>query len=243
MNEVVSFVEKHLAEIKPIDYFLILAVLLLAIPYIYRYIKSLFQDRMDSSSELIKIKGEIIGSQEKRTNILTEELDRSKQQIDEKHKKLQQISKVFYSIQTSERQLSKLTKIKSDYDTVSVNRVLASILVTLSNLSFISTMKSMIILYSESNVQNTYPDAPSVSALINGLTEFEQKVTTQLPNLDEVSVESILLNSDEISKGFAPDNLELDFKQLDESVEIMEYYLIKCSEQQSLSGTEANKGA
>lgn len=243
MNEVISFVEKHLNEIKPIDYFLILAVLLLSIPYIYRFIKNLFQDRMESSSELIKIKDDIIGSQEKRTNALTEELDRSKRQIYEKNIKLQQASKIFYSIQTSERKLSKLTKIKIEYDTVSVNRVLASIFVTLSNLSFISTVKSMIVLYSESNVQNTYPDAPSVSTLINMLTELEQKVTTQLPDLDEVSFESILLSSDEISKGFAPDNLDLDFKQLYEWVEIMEGYLIKCSEQQSVSEPQEKQGA
>ena len=76
MNEIISFVEKHLNEIKPVDYFLIITVLLLSIPYIYKLIKKLFQDRIESSSDLIKIKDEIITSQEKKTKLIIDELIR-----------------------------------------------------------------------------------------------------------------------------------------------------------------------
>ena len=230
MTEIISFVEKHLYEIKPVDYFLIIAVLLLSIPYIYKIIKKLFQERFESSIDLIKIKDEIINSQEKRTGIIINELDHYKIEIKDKTKKMQEVAKILKSLGKNQNDLSKLTKIISEYHSLAVNRVLAAVFVTFGNLSYFSMLKSMIVLYSTLNVSNTYPDAPSALTILDKVNEIEEKVTAQLPNLDNVSFKSILLDSDKISDGFAPDNLKLDFKQLDELVVLMDSYISKYNE-------------
>lgn len=60
VNGLINFLDKYVNDIKPFDYFLIIMILLLIIPYIYKLFNRLYEERLKSSIDLIKLKEDII---------------------------------------------------------------------------------------------------------------------------------------------------------------------------------------
>ncbi|MHB8917259.1 MAG: hypothetical protein ACYC4H_04495 [Desulfocucumaceae bacterium] len=229
MNQIISFAEKHFKEIEPIDYFFIIIVVLLSIPYIYKLIKRLYDDRIQSSTDLVKLKNDIISTQKIRAKLISQELELSRKEIQDKNSRLVDIAKRISVISIEQKKLSALSDMSTDLMHASINRIFASIFVTLAHFDHLSSVKSMIILYSSLVQKENYPDAPNALELFDIITEIEQKFVSRLPNYDIVNVESILNDPDTISSKFSSDNLELELLKLDELILSMEYYINQCS--------------
>lgn len=242
MDKLIEFLGKYLGELKPFDFFLILAIILLSIPYIYNFFRKLFEDRLKSSLHLIKIKeeiiktresqvhnlkeemDEIINKQRKGLEVLNQELESSNNEVDKRNYKLKEIAKIIRSLKNGMDRHSELNNLIQQITYSKMNLALETVGVMLTDLSYISNLKSMVLLYSNLNPKDMYPEAPNPLAILDSINEIESKITDFLPK--EVSVELILKEDVKNSKWLVR-NFELEFMQLNELESIMTGYIDK----------------
>lgn len=131
MEALLKLLGGYIKEIEPIHYFIVIALLLLFLPFIYRYIKGLYQERLESSADLVNIKteiatslGEQLEAQKQQMLDLKSELKKQKS-VKEKYKKILFLIAVeIDSLRDNKLKLDRLEELKEKYISERINLIL-----------------------------------------------------------------------------------------------------------------------
>lgn len=228
MEKIISLIEKYSHYLQPIHYFIILAAVLLITPFVYRFIKSFYKDRIEASDHLIKIKSEIIDSQDQKMKIINGEIKSLKSDRDKKIKNFRDIAKLLKSITEKQMKLSRLNDLTLKHVSTRANLLLALAKVIYSHLAFISTVKSMLAVYMSMNIKEKYSEAPDGLELLDQIQVIEEKINEWVAAFDETDFDSLIMEPNLLAK-VSTKNIDLEIEKIDPLILSMQDYIDKCN--------------
>lgn len=132
---------------------------------------------------------------------------------------LKEIEKTLRPLQETNDRISILTDLSGKYTYSQINIILQSINILFSNLSYISALKSMLIIHYSLDIERTSTSYNPLS-ILDRINIIEQKIIDILP--DDLSIEFILEEDDIVSKQLNSDEFKILYHELEDIATIIE---------------------
>ncbi|NEN84862.1 hypothetical protein [Paenibacillus elgii] len=158
MAEIIKLIKENLATLNSFQYFIIIALVLLALPVIYKTLRAFYKDRLEAKDDLIKSKNELLATHKERFELTISDFNNQvstlQNDIDQKTDILKSIASNFRKLDQDYKKLSDLNRLVNSYSTASLDVAICQITSLKSTIDMVSFCKSMIILLLIHNAQS-----------------------------------------------------------------------------------------